>query len=177
MKNIILSITGFALIFTLGILSCTKKKSDGIKPGYGTTGNPNPNNPTVTGSTTYTNPATDNSSLGVGGSGWSNPTCGSTFSVTLKGYNGGTEVSLTFPGAAQSKTYSIGPTATSGFCALTVLNAPSQPSGIIWYGKTGTVVVNTTSNSINATFANVTCTQSNFNYPVVTVSGVLGCSQ
>lgn len=177
MKNIILSVSVLTLVIFVGILSCTKKKSEGIKPGYGTTGNPNPNNPTVTGSTTYTNPATDNSSIGVGGSGWSNPTCGSTSSITLKGYNAGTEVTLSFLGAAKSQTYAIGTTVSSGICALTIVNAPSQPNGIVWYGKSGTVVVNTTSNSINATFANIVCTQSNFNFPTVTASGVLGCSQ
>ena len=162
-------------------IACEKKKSNGISPDYrenaGTGGNPNTNNPTVTGTNTLTNPATQNSGFVVGGTGWTNPTCGSTNSVTLKGLNGETEVTLTFASTITSGTYAIGSVPGNSVCAMTVLNAPSQPAGILWVGKSGQVSVNTSTASINAFFTSIQCTQASFIYPVVSVSGNLGCSQ
>src|SRR4051812_3381769 len=101
MKNF-LGLTVFALLLSVAV-SCGKKTDkNAITPDYGATGNPNPNNQTVTGATSYSNPATKNSSLLVGSSGWSNLTCASTSSATLKGSNGTTDVTLSFPGAAVS---------------------------------------------------------------------------
>jgi hypothetical protein len=177
MKNKYFLITFLTAIITLVIFSCEKKQSDGIAPTYGTTGNPHPNEQTVTGSTTYSNPATKNTALIVGGSGWSNPTCGSTKSVTLKGVSNETDVTLSFATAIKSGTYAIATIPGSQACALTIVNAPDQPAGIIWYGKSGSVAVTTTSSSINAKFTNIVCTQKNFNFPVVSASGTLSCSQ
>jgi hypothetical protein len=168
-----------SLFLTSAVLfiSCQKKESTGIAPTYGTTGNPNPGNQTVTGSTTFSNPATENSSQPVGGPGWSNPTCGSTNSMTLKGFSDDTDVTLNFAAPIKTGTYAVG-SAPSGtvVCALTLVNAAGQPKGIIWYGRSGSVVVNTTSTSISAAFTNIVCTQQTFNYPQVIVSGNLGCS-
>lgn len=173
-------------IFALGIvLSCKKKTEDNrIAPTYkeddpkGTGGNPNVGNQTVTGTATLTNPATQNSSLLVGGSGWSNPTCISTSSLTLKGNNGGIDVTLTFlfPPTAPSATYAIASNPGPQAVSMTVVNAPNQPAGLVWYAKTGQVVVNTTSTAINASFSGILCTQQNFNFPTVGVSGNLGCN-
>ena len=179
-KNVMLNRL-FPLLLVAGLISfaaCEKKKSDSITPTYGATGNPHPGAQTVTGTSTPSNPATENTSMVVGGSGWTNPTCGSTFSVTLKGFNGNTDVTLSFATAARTATYQIAsaPSGTTS-CAMTILNAPGQPNGIIWYGKTGSVAVTTTSASINAAFQNVVCTQQNFGFPTVNASGFLGCSQ
>lgn len=167
------------LIVCAGMLvSCEKKEKNSISPGYGATGNPHPGAQTVTGNATPTNPATENTSMVVGGVGWTNPTCGSTFSVTLIGYKDNTQVTLTFAKAAVSNTYAIASTPSgTNTCAMTVLNAPGQPSNITWYGKSGSIVVVTTSASINASFQNVVLTQQNFGFPTVTASGFLGCSQ
>ncbi len=173
---------GLALLVALAILACEKKEPfNGVTPDYkenaGTGGNPNQNNPTVTGTTTLSNPATENSSLIVGGSGWSNPTCPSTNSLALKGINGETQVTLSFAGTITSGTFAVGAVASSSVCALSVVNAPNQPTGITWIGKGGQVTVNIAGTSINATFNSIQCTQPTFIYPVVSVSGTLSCSQ
>lgn len=181
MKNKLFAFSGATILVVILLLSCTKKTSNGISPDFktnsGTGGNPNANNPTVTGTTSATNPATDNSSLYINGSGWSNPTCGSTNSLTLKGINGVIDVSLTFASAPSTGTYNIGAVAGPGICSMRLLNAPNQPSGIVWIGKSGLVTVNTSTSSINATFTSIRCTQESFSLPEVSVSGALGCSQ
>lgn len=179
MKSKILILSKFLLIVLVIVISCTKKKNDGIGPGYGTTGNPNPNGQTTTSGTTYTNPATDNSSIKIGESGWTNPTCGTNNSLVLQGINGVISVNLTFPSKILSGTniYNINPNGGANTCALTILNAPNQPQNIVWYGQSGVVTVQTTSSSINAFFSGVVCTQASFSYPTVTASGTLGCTQ
>lgn len=166
------------------LISCEKKKaSDAITPTYkeeatGTAGNPNPNNVTVTGTSTITNPASENSSLYVGGPGWSNPTCVSTGSATLKGINVDIQVTLNFqsPPALGTTTYNIAGNVGPNLCTMQVVNAPNQPAGIVWYGKTGMVSVQTTTSSINASFSGVQCVQATFNFPAVSVSGNIGCN-
>jgi hypothetical protein len=187
MKNNTLQTTyfklfGLVLLFTSLLMACEKKEPfNGISPDYkenaGTGGNPNQNNPTVTGTTTLSNPATENTSLIVGGSGWSNPTCPSTNSLALKGINGETQVTLSFAGTITSDTFNIASVPGPKMCALSVLNAPNQPAGITWVGKNGKVIVNITNTAINATFSGIQCTQPTFIYPVVSVSGTLSCSQ
>jgi hypothetical protein len=173
LRNVVLMM----LLTALVIVACEKKKSNAISPTYGATGNPNPGAQTVTGNTTPTNPATENTSMIVGGSGWTNPTCGSTFSITLKGYNGTTDVTISFAKAMKTGTYAIAATPSgTTTCAMTIVNAPNQPAGIVWYGKSGSVVVNTTSASISAGFQDIVCTQQSFGFPTVSASGFLGCS-
>ncbi len=182
MKKQFLLISGFAILSAILVFSCAKKKDNGaIAPTYkedatGTGGNPNVGNQTVTGTATLTNPATTNSSLLVGGSGWSNPTCISTNSITLKGINGSVDVTLNFLFPPTTGTYAIAASPGPQACSMIVNNAPNQPSGIVWYAKTGQVVVNTTTTAINATFAGIVCTQANFNFPTVGVSGSMGCN-
>lgn len=177
MKNNFVLITCITLLMAL-VISCEKKDdSNAISPDYSATGNPNPNNQTVTGSNTYTNPATQSSSLLVGDIGWSNPSCISTGSTSLKGTKGTTEVVLTFSGVATNGTYAVTSQPAANSCALVVLNAPNQPAGILWYGRSGTVVVSTSSSNITGQIMNAVCTQSTFNFPVVTVNGNLGCNQ
>lgn len=169
---------GLAVVLAV-TFSCQKKSnSNSISPGYGATGNPYPNNQTVTGSASYTNPATQNTSLDVGNSsGWSNPTCFTTQSLTLRGYKDNIDVVLAFAQAAVQGTYNIAtiPQGTTS-CQLTVTNAPGQPSGVVWQGKTGSVIVNVSGTSITANLKDVGCTQTTFGFPTVLVTGFLACS-
>ena len=171
----------FGLAFMLGVgFSCKDKNNKGaITPDYGATGNPYPGNQTVTGTTTYTSPATQNTTFTVGDIGWSNPSCISTGSIALRALKDNIDVILTFssPIPSGTNTFAISSNAGSGSCALTVYNAPNQPAGVYWYGKSGSVVVTTNSTSINANLVGVVCTQKEFNFPQVIVTGGLGCSQ
>lgn len=176
MKKSLVLIAGVCVLLLSGIFSCDKKKSTGIRPDYSATGNPNPGEQTVTGSSTFTNPATENTSLRIGDIGWANLTCVSTQSLTLKGTYESTDVTLTFATAAASGTYAISQVAGPGTCMMTIVNAPDQPAGIVWVAKSGSVLVTTTPNSINAKFENVVCTQRTFNFPTVTASGTLSCN-
>jgi hypothetical protein len=141
------------------------------------TGNPNYTT-TTTGTVSNTNPATNNSSLLVGGSGWSNATCISTNSLVLRAINGNTDVSLNFgtPPSQGTFTYNIDSTPSASACAMVVQNAPNQPAGVVWYGKTGIVTVQTTTVSITATFSGVMCVQQNFIFPAVSVTGTMSCN-
>ncbi|MCC6371312.1 MAG: hypothetical protein IT236_09935 [Bacteroidia bacterium] len=181
MKRHIILFSTFMILAGISVLSCGKKKSSGISPTYSTTagGNPNPNVPTVTGNATPTNPATENTFIQVGGSGWSNPTCGTTNSLSLKGFNGSIDVTLSFASTIPvgSNTFAVGAAPGAGIVGLSILNAPNQPAGIVWYGKSGSVVVNATASNINANFNGVVCTQASFNFPSVTASGFLSCAQ
>lgn len=171
-------VTMAALVF----FACSKKSQDDtIKPTYkdqatGTGGNPNAGNATQTGSVPITNPASENSSLNCGGSGWLNPSCASSGSLTLKGISGNIEVTLSFNTIPATGNYNVSSVTGPSNVQVTVLNAPNQPSGITWFGKTGVVSINTNSTSINATFTGIQCVQSNFNFPVVSVSGNVGCN-
>lgn len=172
--------TTASLLFVIGIIifSCKKKTSTGVSPGYGNSKNPTTTGQTVTGNTTYTNPATENTSMLVGGSGWVNPTCGTTNSLSLKGINGTIDVTVSFSTTiVNSGTFAIAAAPASGACAMTILNAPNQPSGIVWYAKSGEVIVNVNANSITANIKNVVCTQQTFNFPTVVANGQIGCSQ
>lgn len=176
MKKPIVLFTVIALVLGF-ILSCEKKNnSNAITPDYGATGNPYPNQQTVTGSTSFTNPATENTQLLVGGTGWSNYTCLTTSSLTLRAYSGNVEVIMSFASAATSGTYAVSTQASAGVCAITVHNAPDQPAGTVWFGKSGVVTVQTTTSSINASFNNVLCTQQTFNFPHVAISGFVACN-
>lgn len=177
MKNLCALVVLTLVLCTVS--SCKdKNSSDAIKPDYSATGNPYPNNQTVTGTTTYTSPATVNTTFTVGATepGWSNPSCTSTQSVALRATKENIDVILTFGGIITNTTYAVSSVLGAGLCVLTVYNAPEQPTGIIWYGRGGTVSVVTTSNSINATLNNVVCTQKEFNFPQVSVKGGIGCS-
>lgn len=184
MKKLFYSFACVAVIGSLIFVSCKKKKNEAITPTYkeeaGTASNPNPNNVTVTGTTNVTNPATQNSSFYVGGAGWSNPSCITTNSLYLKGINGETEVTLSFatPPPVGNSTYNIASTPGLNAVVLTVINAPNQPSGIMWYGRSGVVTVNSSTSAVSAvlTGTGVQCVQNSFNFPQVIVTGVLGCN-
>ncbi|MBL7931801.1 MAG: hypothetical protein JNL60_07865 [Bacteroidia bacterium] len=172
-----LLVFGLMITAVLVTISCQKKNdSDAIAPTYGSTGNPYPNNQTVTGSTSFTNPATQNSSIDVGNSvGWTNPTCLTTGSITLRAFKGSTEVVLTFAQPALTNTYSIGTPQGTVSCGIQINNAPNQPAGISWLGKSGNVIVQVSASNITAVLNNVVCTQSNFNFPTVLATGFVAC--
>lgn len=181
MKKLNIGIFTALLILGVVFFACKKKTDSTIKPTYkteatGTGGNPNAGNATQTGSVPITNPASENSSLNCGGSGWLNPSCASSGSVTLKGINGSIEVTLNFSSPPTSGNYNVSTSSGPTNVQVIVNNAPNQPAGITWLGKAGIVSVNTNSTSINATFTGIQCTQSNFNFPVVSLSGNVGCN-
>lgn len=165
----------------LMLVMCSKSKDDSIAPGYvdevGHGGNPNPNSVTTTGTSTITNPATANSTLNVGGSGWSFAACNAG-GTTLVAYNGATTVQINFFQPPTDGTYNLqsGTPSSSSSAQMIVYNPQSQPSGVVWYSASGMLSVTTTSaGNVTATFNNVSCTQQQFPYPVVTVSGVMTC--
>lgn len=183
MKKYFIALTGLALTVTLVFVACTKKKDNGaITPTYkeeanGTGGNPTKNDVTVTGtSTTNTNPASANSSIQTGGSGWSNPSCSTTNSLSIKANNGSVDVTVNFSSPPTVGVYQVSQSVGAGYCTVIVNNAPSQPAGVVWYGKTGTVAVSSSTSGINATLNNVQCVQQTFNFPAVTVNGNIGCN-
>lgn len=181
MKKLAIFSIGAFVVIAFSFLACKKKSDNGaIKPDYsaeaGGGGNPNAGQATQTGSVPITNPASENSSINVGGTGWLSPSCASSGSLSLKGINGSVEVTLSFSSPPMTGTYNVSTSSGPSNVQVTVVNAPNQPAGITWYGKTGMVAVNTNSSSINANFTGIQCTQSNFNFPVVTIIGNVGCN-
>lgn len=123
-----------------------------------------------------TNPASINSSFNCGGAGWISPLCSSSNSLTLESRMGATRVILNFATVPTTGVYSVSTISGPSNVSVTVNNAPDQPCIVKWYGKVGTVSVTATSNAISAEFSNVQCIQQTFNFPVVTVSGTVGCN-
>lgn len=181
MKKLLFPALFLSAISLVLITSCKKKEDNTIQPTYknlalGTGANPCINCVTVGGTTTYTNPATANTSILVGGSGWGYDACATTAN-TLKGVSGSTIVNLLIGGATvTTATYALTENIpVSGQARLTITNAPNQPDGIVWYAKSGTVAVTTSTNGTTAIFNNVPCLQKTFLFPVVTASGSLTC--
>jgi len=160
-----------------------KTNGNAITPTYkensnGTGANPNIGNVTVTGKTEMSDPATENSSLQVGGSGWSYEACvngGKTLIANLDGTT--TKVQLNFSSVPLSGTY----TAVMGTpgalqCQMIVKDAPGQPRDIFWYSKTGSVIVTNSGGTISVSYCNVQCLQLNYLFPVLTVCGYQVCA-
>jgi hypothetical protein len=144
----------------------------------GTSANPNINVVTVTGTSTLTNPATQNSMISVGNSlpGWSFDAC-ATSPNTLTGHNGSCTIQITFGGssiAAMNYAFTAGIPA-AGQARMIITDAPGQPQGVVWYAKNGMVSVATGTSGTTASFSNIQCLQQNFLFPVVTASGNLSC--
>jgi hypothetical protein len=184
MKKTAYILASTLLIVSLAFVACKKKKDSGAtgpcyKSDCGTGSNPDPNNVTTTGNQTFAPVPTENSALVVGGGGWSNPSCATTNSVYLKANNGSTEVTLVFwqPPPIGTSNWLVASYPGSGTVVFTVLNAPSQPENIVWYGRSGTIQVTNTGTVVNASIQTpVRCEQSNFKFPSVTATGVLGCN-
>lgn len=175
------------IIFLIAVLSmgvamitCKKSKDDSIAPGYrdevGGGGNPDPNSVTTTGTSTITNPATSNSTLNVGGTGWSFAACGA--GTSLSASFGSTQVIINFFSPPSTGSYNLqsGTPTSNSVAQMIVYNAPGQPSGVVWYSASGMISVTTsTAGNVTATFNNIPCTQMQFPFPVVTVSGAMTC--
>lgn len=177
-----LNVLYLVLVLTIGVVTimCKGKKDDSIAPGYrdevGGGGNPDPNSVTTTGTSTVTNPATTNSTLNVGGAGWSFAACGA--GNSLLAMNGSTTVQINFFAPPTSGSYNLqsGTPTSNSVAQMIVYNAPGQPSSVVWYSASGMISVSTTtSGNVTATFNNVPCTQMQFPFPVVTVSGAMTC--
>ncbi len=168
------------VIVSVTLIMCNKSKDDSIAPGYrdevGGGGNPDPNSVTTTGTSTITNPATTNSTLNVGGAGWTYAACGA--GTSLVAYNGATTVQINFFSPPSNGTYNLQSSTPSSnsVAQMIVYNPPGQPSGIVWYSASGMLsVTTTTSGNITGTFNSIPCTQMQFPFPVVTVSGAMTC--
>lgn len=177
-----LNILYLVAVVSVGIIMvmCNKSKDDSIAPGYrdevGGGGNPDPNSVTTTGTSTITNPATSNSTLNVGGAGWSFASCGA--GNSLLAFNGATTVQINFfaPPTAGSYNLQSGTPTSNSVAQMIVYNAPGQPSSVVWYSASGMIsVTTTTAGNVTATFNNIPCTQMQFPFPVVTVSGAMTC--
>lgn len=183
MKKILLSsFVVLGLAASIIIVSCKDKNNNNITPTYrnqstGTGANPCLNCVTVTGTSTPQTPATENSSLLTGGSGWSYNACATTPN-TMTGYNGSTQVQILFGGGLNIGTYAFtSGIPTAGQARMTVYNAPGQPDGITWYSKSGSVTTNTTgTGGYTATYTGIGCVQQNYLFPMVTVTGTLICN-
>lgn len=167
MKDIIITlITLQALWFA----SCVKKNQ--------TSQNTSQSISITTGTNTIINPATQNSTLQIGGSipGWVFDGCAIS-NNSLAAHLGNTDVKLTFTGSGIfSGNYLLVPGAPlAGQASLVITDAPGQPSGVKWYSKSGIVSVTSGTSGIVATFSNVPCAQSSFTFPIVTASGIMTC--
>jgi len=188
MKKIILTSISVIAIATLVFISCkSKNDSDAITPTYkeegtGTGGNPNITNVTTTGTVATTSTANQNSSMtGVGQGGtWSSVGCSGQTCLSVSNSNTGTTVTVCFATVPTAGTYQLvssqaqlssGP--NKAF--MTVNNPTGQPTGSNWYSSGGTIVITISGSSITGTFANIPCTQSGSAFPVVTVTGQVGC--
>jgi len=190
MKKLILSAFTVLVIGSVIFISCKKKNdSSAITPTYkdeaatGTGNNPNITNVTTTGTISTTSVAMQNSSMtGIGTVGsWASSNCvaGQTC-LTITNSSTGTSISVCFSVTPTAGTYQLvnsntlltsGPTK----CFMTVTNPPGQPTGSIWYSNSGTVTVTTSGTGIIASFSGIACSQTIGSFPVVTVSGQVGC--
>lgn len=182
MKKIFISSIAIIGLTSLILVSCKFKNNNNITPTYrnqstGTGANPNINVVTVTGTQTLTNPATQNTSLQVGGSmaGWVFEVC-STHPNMFVAHNGNTTIKIIFNGPIMSGAFGLTSTTPgAGQAQMVILGAPGQPEEVIWYSKSGSVTVTPFGGGYSATFSNIQCTQMNYIFPVVTVSGSLSC--
>lgn len=182
MKKYLIATTGLALTLTLVFVACNKKNNNNaIAPTYkeeavGTGGNPLKNDITVTGAPiNITNPASANSSINTS-SGFLYPSCASTGSTSIKAVNGSVDVTVSFASVPISGTYQVAPSVGSGYCTVVANNAPNQPAGVVWNGKSGTVSVSSTTAGISLILNSVVCVQPTFNFPTVTITGNMSCN-
>ena len=127
---------------------------------------------------TLINLCTNNSTLQVGTAlpGWTFNGC-VLGGLTLTGTNGTSTVILTFATLITSGTYvTTSGVPLPGQVRITILNAPLQPTGILWVSKNGgSVSVTVGASTTIAAFTNIPCTQPLYPFPVVTVNGDVGC--
>ncbi len=190
MKKIILSALTVLIVGSVILISCKKKNdSSAITPTYkdeavtGTGNNPNITNVTTTGTISTTSVAMQNSSMtGIGTIGsWTSSNCvaGQTC-LSISNSSTGTSISVCFSVTPTPGTYQLvnsGSLLSSGpnKCFMSVNNPPGQPTGSNWFSNSGIVTVTASGTGITASFSAIACTQSPGSFPVVTVSGQVGC--
>lgn len=185
MKKIILSAFSVLAIGCLVFVSCkSKNDADAITPTYkeegGTGGNPNITNVTTTGTVSTTSGAFQDSQMtgiGVGGS-WASVGCSGLSYLEVTNSSLGTVVRIEFSSAPTAGSYQLVSSSSQlgpGKALLIVTNPTGQPTGTVWYSAGGTVTVTVNAPSITASFNNIYCLQPGTNFPVVTVSGQVGC--
>jgi len=172
-------VTGLTGLF---VVSCKIKNNDSITPTYrsqshGTGANPNINVAVIPVHQTNSYPATQNSSFQVAGnmSGWVFDGCASHPDM-FTGRTGNTTVQIKFNGPITAGTYALtSGSPASGQAQMIITNAPGQPADINWYSKAGIVIVTPSGSGYSVTFSNIQCTQINYIFPVVTISGGMVC--
>lgn len=185
MNKIILSVFSVLVIGCLVFISCkSKNDADAITPTYkdeaGTGGNPNITNVTTTGTVATTSGAYQDSQMtgiGVGGS-WASVGCSGVTYLQVTNSSLGTTVRIDFSSPPVAGTYQLVSSTTllgPGKAVITVTSPTGQPTGTTWFSTGGTVTVTVNAPSITATFNNIYCVQPGTNFPVVTVSGQVGC--
>lgn len=157
-------------LLSIYFISCVKKDQ--------TSQFTNKNIVITTGKNTVVNPATQNSTLQIGGSipGWAFGGCTAS-NNTLTAWNGNTNVELVIGGGTPvNGNYSlISGIPLTGQARIIITNAPGQPSGVKWYSKTGLITITTGTTGVTATFTNIQCTQTSFTFPIVTTTGTMSC--
>ncbi len=183
MKKIIF--TTLSLIFALCVVfvSCkSKNNSEAITPGWTTTGQ-SPATATLvttTGTINTTSSAQNSAMTGVGvGSFWSSQGCSGASCISVNNSNLGTVVQLCFAtGTITPGSYTIVDQNTSlvgNNVHLTCTSPSGQVTGSVWYGQSGVVTVSSNATAITGNYNNIPCKKSGTNFPIVTLSGQVGC--
>ncbi len=180
------SISGsVALLLVLISLTFCDKKEDPAPESTPETASPTPTTNSAVPVYTFTsqdaplfNPCTTNSTLQVSTTftNWTFSNC-VLGGLTLTGTDGTSTVILTFATIITSGTYvTTSGVPLPGEVRITVLNAPLQPTGILWYSKSGgSVSVTVGASTTIAAFVNIPCTQALYPLPIVYVNGDVGC--
>ncbi len=188
MKKIIL--TSLTLLVSVGFIafSCKPKNdSDALTPGWTTSsGNPSANTPgnaTTTGTIATTSSAQNSSMTGIGqGSSWLSSGCSGSSCISVSNNQLNTVTEICFAGTATitSGAYTIVGSSTAligNNVHIKVTSPTGQESGSVWFAAAGGVV-NVTGGPtapITCSFTNVSCKKSGSNFPIVTISGQVGC--
>jgi hypothetical protein len=189
MKKIILSAVSILFVGSIVFISCkSKNDNDAITPTYkdeaasGTGNNPNITNVTTTGTVATTSSANQNSQMtGIGITGsWSGQNCSIPAPTCISQSNSslGTTVEVCFSSSPVVGFYTLVNTQAAlgpGKAWLKVTNPTSQPTGTTWFSSGGQVEVQVGTTSTTVLFNNISCLQAGTNFPVVTVSGQVGC--
>ena len=183
MKKIIY--TTLSLVFAICVIfiSCKPKNDkEAITPGWTTTGQSPASAAlvTTTGTINTTSSAQNSAMTGVGtGSFWGSQGCSGSNCISVSNNNLGTVVTLCFAtGTITPGSYTIVDQNTSlvgNNVHLTCTSPSGQVSGSVWYAQSGVVSVSSNASAITGNFNNVPCKKSGSNFPIVTLSGQVGC--
>ncbi len=183
MKKIVFNTLIIVFAVCAVLFSCKKKNdSDAITPGWGTTGQSKDmaNNVTTTGTINTTSSAQNSAMTGVGqGSFWSSQGCSLGQTCLSVNSNLGTVVELCFAtGTITPGAYTIVKPEVSligNNVHLKCTSPTQQVTGSVWYGQSGVVNVSSNGTAITGNYNNIPCQKSGTNFPIVTLSGQVGC--